>query len=204
MMQELPLIRDPPGPGGLGSSRRPMAQATTPDYCRWLAAGFPDSRAAHSPLKPPREGRGGWEGQRARRASEANKGALEPTLAPPPEGVMVWGPPAQQSRLPEAYPRREVLFWGEGWGWPDNELQRSPTRPRPWRASGVGVRASAPSTHPPARAFRVWRSPAMIARAGEGWAPPGGSRVRVRLGRPMGSCSRVRVRSLCPAATARP
>jgi len=33
-----------------------------PDYCWWLAAGFPDSRAAHSPLKPPREGRGGWEG----------------------------------------------------------------------------------------------------------------------------------------------
>jgi hypothetical protein len=26
----------------------------------------------------------------------------------------------------------------------------------------------------------------MIARAGEGWAPPGGSRVRVRLRRPHG------------------
>jgi len=43
----------------------------------------------------------------------------------------------------------------------------------------------------------------MIARAGEGWAPPGGSRVRVRLRRPMGSCSRVRVRSLCPAVAIR-
>jgi hypothetical protein len=44
----------------------------------------------------------------------------------------------------------------------------------------------------------------MIAWAGEDWAPPGGSRVRVRLERPMGSCSRVRVRGLCPAATVNP
>jgi hypothetical protein len=43
----------------------------------------------------------------------------------------------------------------------------------------------------------------MIARAGVEWAPPGGSRVRVRLERPMGSCSRVRVRSLCPAVAIR-
>ena len=144
MMQEPPLIQDSPWAGeDPGSSRRPMAQATAPDCCRWLAAGFPDSRAAHSPLKPPWEGRGGWEGQRARQTSEASQSQRHPskahsihesTLAPSTGGglgrTMLWGPPAQQF-----YPdcRRhtpgESLFWGEGWGWPDNELQRSPTRP---------------------------------------------------------------------------
>ena len=73
---------------------------------------------------------------------------------------MRWGPPAQPSQLPEADPRRAPLLGGRGGG----GRRRPPAisdSPRPWRASGVGVRAFAPSTHPPARAFRVWRSPAM-------------------------------------------
>jgi len=153
-MQELPLIRDSPWAGeGLGSSRRPMAQATAPDYCWWLAAGFPDSRAAHSPLKPPREGRGGWEGQRARRASEDNKGRSRANISPSSGGGYGLGSSGPTIPTAGGIPQEESLFWGEGWGWPDDALQRSPTRPGPWRASGVGVRAFAPSAHPPVRAF---------------------------------------------------
>jgi hypothetical protein len=33
---------------------------------------------------------------------------------------MVWGPPAQLSRLPEAHRKRGVLCWGEG-------MEESPT-----------------------------------------------------------------------------
>jgi len=99
---------------------------------------------------------------------------------------MVWGPPAQQSRLPEAYPRKGLLFWGEGWGWPDDELQRSPTRLGPWRASGVGVRAFAPSILQLARFAsggarpwlpgRAWNGRLLAARAfasasSAPWAP---------------------------------
>jgi len=57
-----------------------------PDYCcRWLAAGFPDSRAAHNPLKPPREGRGREPGKPAKAAKTNDiqarpiRGALEST-----------------------------------------------------------------------------------------------------------------------------
>jgi len=122
----------------------------------------------------------------------------------PPE-LKGWGPPAQQF-----YPdcRRhtpgEVSSSGGRGGagrttsFSDLRLAQAMAR---LRGGCARVRAIHPSSS--SRVSRL-EEPGHESWAGEGWAPPGGSRVRVRLRRPMGSCSRVRVRSLCPAVTARP
>jgi len=153
VMQEPPLIQDPPWAGGVldpVASQWPGNAA--PDYCWWLAAGFPDSRAAHNPLKPPREGRGREPGKPAKAAKTNDiqarpiRGALESTLAPPLEEGCGLGSSGPTIPTAGGIPQERSPLLGGGVGWPDDELQRSPTRPAHGEPPGW---MCARSRHPP-------------------------------------------------------
>jgi hypothetical protein len=51
--------------------------------------------------------------------------------------------------MPGPHPRRETLFWGEGWGWPTDDPQRPPTRPAHGEAPGGWRVCRVPAACPP-------------------------------------------------------
>jgi hypothetical protein len=84
-----------------------------------------------------------------RHPSEANKGRSRVNISPSSGGGLWSG--VLRPNNPDCRrhtPGESLLFWGEGWGWPDNELQRSPTRPAmaSLRGGCARVRAIHPSS----------------------------------------------------------
>jgi hypothetical protein len=130
-----------------------------------------------STLQRPLESRDHAPAPRACSPSPSSRGGLRRTMR--------WGPPAQPSQLPEADPRRDPLLGGRGWGretttLSDLRLAQAMAR---LRGGCARVRAIHPSSS--SRVSRL-EEPGHESWAGEDWAPPGGSRVRVRLEAPHG------------------